>query len=52
VRRFALLGEEFTIEKGEITPTLKVRRDVILKRYKDVIDSLYERRSTFDLGDD
>ena len=41
VKRLALLGNEFTIESGELTPTLKARRRVIEQKYKDIIDSLY-----------
>ncbi len=41
IRRFALLPNDFTIENDEITPSLKVKRKMIDKRYKDVIDQLY-----------
>ena len=41
VRRVALLAEEFSIEKGEMTPTLKVKRAVIDQKYGDLIDELY-----------
>lgn len=41
IRRFALLPRDFTIENDEITPSLKVKRKVIDKKYKDVIDVLY-----------
>ncbi len=51
VKRFALLGEELTIEKGEITPTMKVRRDVILKKYRDVIDALYDKETDLERED-
>lgn len=42
VRRFALAGEEFSMDKGEITPTLKLKRKVIYERYGAVIERLYE----------
>lgn len=42
VKKVALLANELTIESGELTPTLKVRRSVIDKKYADVIASLYE----------
>jgi long-chain acyl-CoA synthetase len=42
IRRFALLPRDFTIEEDEITPSLKVKRKVIDKKYKHVIDKLYE----------
>jgi long-chain acyl-CoA synthetase len=41
IRRFALLPRDFTIEEDEITPSLKVKRKVIDKKYKQVIDTLY-----------
>jgi long-chain acyl-CoA synthetase len=42
IKKFALLTKEFTIEAGELTPTLKVKRRVVEQRYKDVIDRLYQ----------
>ncbi|MCK9922344.1 long-chain fatty acid--CoA ligase [Frankia sp. AgPm24] len=47
VRRFVILPEDFTVEGGELTPSLKVRRSLVLKRYADAVESLYptgERR--------
>jgi long-chain acyl-CoA synthetase len=41
VKKIALLEKEFTIESGELTPSLKIKRNVVEKRYKEVIDSLY-----------
>ena len=41
IRRVALLPGEFTIDGGELTPTLKVKRRVIDERFTDVIESLY-----------
>jgi long-chain acyl-CoA synthetase len=41
VRRIALLPEEFSIDKGEMTPTLKVKRSVIDEKYNMLIDELY-----------
>lgn len=42
IKSFALLTENFTVENGLLTPTLKVRRDAIVKKYRDLIESLYQ----------
>lgn len=44
VRKFVLLDHEFTIDTGEITPTLKLKRKVIENKYKDLIDGLYKTK--------
>ncbi len=44
VKKIVLLSQEFSIEKGEITPTLKARRSVIEARYKHLIDELYHEQ--------
>jgi long-chain acyl-CoA synthetase len=41
IKKIALLENEFTIEGGELTPTMKVKRRVIDEKYKPVIDRLY-----------
>jgi long-chain acyl-CoA synthetase len=41
-KKIALLEHDFTVERGEITPTLKVKRRVIDRTYKSVIDGLYQ----------
>jgi long-chain acyl-CoA synthetase len=40
-KKIALLEHDFSIDRGELTPTMKVKRRVIDKTYKDVIDKLY-----------
>lgn len=42
IRKFAILDKPFTIEGGELTPSLKVRRKVIEERYKDLIEEMYK----------
>jgi len=41
VKKHAILDKPFTIESGELTPTLKVKRKVVKERYADVIASLH-----------
>jgi len=41
IRRFRILPRDFTEADGELTPTLKIRRREICRRYEDVIESLY-----------
>jgi long-chain acyl-CoA synthetase len=41
VKRIALLDHEFTVENGELTPTLKIKRRVIDEKFREVIDGLY-----------
>jgi len=41
VRRIALLPNEFSIDNGELTPTLKVKRRVIDEKFGDLIEKLY-----------
>lgn len=42
IKRFTLLPEGFSMERGELTNTLKLKRAVVAKNYKDVIDRMYE----------
>jgi long-chain acyl-CoA synthetase len=41
VREFRLVPEEFTQEEGELTPTLKLKRRVLLAKYEDLIEGMY-----------
>lgn len=41
VRKFALLAREFTLEDGELTPTMKIKRFAINRIYKETIDTMY-----------
>jgi long-chain acyl-CoA synthetase len=42
VKKFALLGTDFSQETGELTPTLKVKRKVVIEKFGRVLDGLYE----------
>jgi long-chain acyl-CoA synthetase len=41
IKRFELLPREWSVEGGELTPTLKLKRKVILEKYKDVVKRIY-----------
>jgi long-chain acyl-CoA synthetase len=41
IKRFAILTRDLSIEDGELTPTLKVKRTVVSERYAELLDSLY-----------
>ncbi len=42
VKKFKLLSANWTVETGELSPTMKLRRKVILEKNKTLIDSMYE----------
>jgi len=42
VKRFAILDHDFSPENGELTPSLKVRRNVVAERYAAIFDALYD----------
>ena len=46
IKKVALLDQEFSVEGGELTPTLKVRRKFVEDKHKEVIDSLYPKFET------
>ena len=43
VRRFVIADDAFTIENEQLTPSMKIRRHVIAKRYGERLDALYKR---------
>ena len=42
IKQFTLLAHHFSMESGELTNTLKIRRSVIYKNFKEIIDKMYE----------
>lgn len=45
IKRFTLLSEPFSMERGELTNTLKLKRAVVAKNYKGIIDAMYDEQS-------
>jgi long-chain acyl-CoA synthetase len=43
IKKFVILDRDLTIEDGELTPTLKVKRNVVNEHFQDLFDSLYSR---------
>ena len=41
IKRFAILPRDFTMEHEEVTPTLKLRRRIVMQHFAEAIDSLY-----------
>ena len=41
VKKFRILPRDLSIESGELTPTLKVRRKVVYEKYGDLLDEMY-----------
>lgn len=51
VKRFVLLAKEWSIEGGEFTPKLSLKRKVILEKNKDLIEKLYKDAEDYKAGD-
>jgi len=44
IKQFRVLGHDFSVETGELTPSLKVKRKVVESMYKDTLDEMYTER--------
>jgi long-chain acyl-CoA synthetase len=44
VKKFEILDHDLSIETGELTPTLKVKRNIIYDRYEDIFESMYSKK--------
>lgn len=44
IKRFTLLPEPFSMERGELTNTLKLKRSVVAKNYSEQIEKMYRRK--------
>ena len=42
VRKFVLLTKDFSVDGGELTPTMKVKRRIVTKKYEEIIDNMYK----------
>jgi long-chain acyl-CoA synthetase len=41
IRKFSIISEELNVDNGALTPTLKVKKRVLMERYKDMIEAMY-----------
>ena len=42
IKKFAILPADLTVEAGELTPSLKVKRKAVGKKYVEVLDEMYQ----------
>jgi long-chain acyl-CoA synthetase len=52
IKRFAILPRELTVEDGDLTPSLKLKRRVVTAKHRDLLESLYEAPRTAAAGAD
>jgi len=43
IKRFVILDEDFSPDRDEITPTMKLKRNVVAMNYKDILEKMYEK---------
>ena len=44
IKKFSLIQESFTIENGLLTPTMKVKRNKVLEKYKNILENFYKKQ--------
>ena len=44
IRKFIILNKQFTADQGELTRTLKIRRNFVEEKYKEMIDAMYSNQ--------
>ena len=49
IQYIRIVKNEFSLEGGELTPTMKLKRKVVLQKYKDLIDEMYQKEAVDDL---
>jgi long-chain acyl-CoA synthetase len=47
VRNFAILPHDFSVESGELTATMKIKRNVLKQKYADLVEGLYREDSAY-----
>jgi len=43
IKKFILMPADFEIQSGEITPTLKIKRNIVLEKYAEKINMIYNK---------
>ena len=45
IKQFVILDSDFSAERDEITPTMKLKRNVIAANHKDLLEKMYEKQN-------
>ena len=43
IKKFQLIDENFSIENGLLTPTMKVKRNKVIAKYKNILENFYQK---------